>query len=103
MTNVAFNAYWLKGGRIINCYGEYVFTDRVFADVLEADYWVQFEAGDDVRFGTPYIAGSVDALFDDIEQDVKAELTRWLVRNGLDPAEPIDPELWEAIPTEEEQ
>jgi hypothetical protein len=103
-----FNPYFLKGGRIVNCYFEFVFTDRLFVGefaVIEADYWVQFAAGEDVRFGTPYIAGSVDFLFDEVSglhQECKTELTlrRWQVRNGLDPAEPLDPELWEALPTE---
>lgn len=120
-----FNPYFLHDGRIVNKRGEKVFTDRTFSDVIEACYWLNFVSLD-ARFGTPYI--EVDEsrrndLFvnrdgpnnhyvaprqnhvqsrspEQPRPQKRLTLGEWLMRNGLDPTKPLDPELLDALPTE---
>ena len=89
-----FNAYWLDGeGRIINCYGERVFSSRVWPDEVSADYWLNFVSPDG-QFGTAYIAGRISS------STCKAPetLDRWLMRNGL-VGSAFDAELLDALPS----
>lgn len=51
--------YYLCNGRIYSEDGQPVFTDRVFADALEADYWLTF-INAEAQFGTAYIAGAIN-------------------------------------------
>lgn len=104
--SLSFNAYWLDGeGRIINCYGERVFSDRVWEDEMSADFWLNFISPDG-RFGTAYIAGTVDYVPVSLagqHKDIDAEaaskaLDRWLMQNGLMGSAP-DAELLDALPT----
>jgi len=104
--SLSLNAYWLDGeGRIINCYGERVFSDRVWPDEVSADYWLHFVSPDG-QFGTAYIAGTVDYVPVSVagqHKDAKAEtaseaLDRWLMRNGLTGSAP-DAELLDTLPT----
>jgi len=117
-----FNPYFLRGGRIINCYGEHVFTDRIFADAIDADYWLNF-VNHDAQFGTAYIetdeskrgvvfvnnASGEDnhRIASRHNRDSQRQAARrkspltikdWQVRNGLDPTKPLDPELYDALP-----
>ena len=44
-------------GRLTDGRGQVIFTDRVFADVIEADYWLHF-CDDFARFMGAYIGGA---------------------------------------------
>lgn len=45
-------------GRLIDSSGQVIFTERVFADAIEADYWLHF-CDDFARFCLAYIANGV--------------------------------------------
>jgi hypothetical protein len=51
-------AVTFKDGRLTDAEGRPIFTDRVFADVIEADYWLHF-CDDFARFMGAYIGGDV--------------------------------------------
>jgi hypothetical protein len=50
---------WLSAdGRLTDAKGQVIFTERVFADAIEADYWLHF-CDDFARFMGAYIINGV--------------------------------------------